>query len=571
MFEALNRFLSVRREGDNDNRKEASPAQEREAADSQTIAVRHLELYQEAMGCIARGESDAAIRKLEEALELRHDFAEAHVSLGQIYHARGQLDDASDCYALATHFRDDLPIAHLQRGLLALDRGKFSEAQCHLERAIALKPDDAVAHNALGAALLKLSQVDAAAASFRRALALKSDLAKAHSNLGYLLFRELEQFAAGARHIEIALALAPGDESVLCNWTMLLQQQGRFDEVLALSERLLSVDPGLHEVRVNRALVQLTRGEFASGWENYEARKLMPPYSRIARPWPEWDGGPLAGKTLLVYAEQGVGDEIMFASCLPDVIRAATHCTVECSPKLEPLFRRSFPSARIFAKHGPGLAAGGGWLGERVDCQAAAGSLPRYLRRAHADFPRHTGYLVADPARVMHWKSRLAQLGPGVKVGISWRGGVESTRRSLRSIPLEHWPPILSCADAHFVSLQYTDARAELADLRARHGIEVQLWQDAIDDFDETAALVSALDLVVTVQTTVAHLSGALGRAAWVMIPRIPEWRYLERGETMPWYPAVRLHRQAVAGDWRDVMQTVAANLSRRAHVGPKQ
>jgi Flp pilus assembly protein TadD len=526
--------------------------------------TRHLDLYRDAMACLERGDTKTAVAYLTEALEHCHDFAEAHLMLGQVFHARGQLDEASDCYLLAAHFREDLQPAHLKQGLLALDRGRYQDARGHLQRAIDLKPDDAVAHNALGAALLKLRMIDAAEASFRSALAFQPDLVNACSNLGYLLFREREQFEAGAAQIENALQVTPNDEAVLCNWTMVLQQQGRFDELLGLSDRLLAANPGLHEVRVNRALVLLTRGDYRRGWKDYETRKLLPPFVARASRLPEWGGERLAGKRLLVYAEQGIGDEILFASCLPDAIRLAGTCVIECSRKLETLFRRSFPAATVVAKKGRGLAEAGEMPAVNADVEIAAGSLPQYFRNDAGDFPRHAGYLAADASRVAYWKAHLAQLGQGLKVGISWHGGMQTTRRSLRSIPLERWLPVLRCEGACFVSLQYGDAAGGLARFEAASGITVHHWKEAIDDFDETAALVSALDLVITVQTAAAHLSGALGKNVWVLIPVVPEWRYQESGDTMPWYPSASLFRQPAAHDWAAVIERVRTRLEAR-------
>ena len=273
----------------------------------------------------------------------------------------------------------------------------------------------------------------------------------------------------------------------------------------------------------------------------------------MARPWP--------GAPVLVYGEQGLGDEIMFASCLPEIIDAASRCIIECSGKLEHLFRRSFPRARIYAAAAdrpvpePGRA-------EAIDCEVPSGSLPLYLRQSIGDFPRHDGYLVADPRRVAAWRERLLAFGPGLKVGISWRGGTHQTRSPLRSIPLSQWEPVFKAADTQFVSLQYGECRGELDELAARQGIRVTHWQEAIDDYEETAALLDALDLVISVCTSVVHLGGALARPVWIMAPYSPEWRYGFAGETMPWYPSVRIFRQPSFGNWPAVITTVARELS---------
>jgi Flp pilus assembly protein TadD len=505
---------------------------------------------------------EGALRTLETVTDMNPGFAEAHLLAGRVYHQRGQTDDASDHYLLAAHFDPASYEAHLRLGQIARDQARYAEARQHLERAVALKPEEPEAHNALGAALYGLGLVDGAIAHFRRALELKPDFADAHSNLGYVLFHDLEKFEQGADHIRTALDLDPDNQAALENWTVVLQQQGRFQECLELSDRLLAGNPDLHEVRFNRGLIRLTRGDFRRGWQDYEARKSLPGFPKRERGLPEWDGSSLTGKSILIYGEQGLGDEIMFASCLPDVVRVARECWIECHPKLTKLMRRSFPQAHVIDSTGIRPDESADLPSRGIDCQAASGSLPLHLRKDLADFPQHGGYLKPDAARVEYWARRLDRLGgAAIKVGVSWRGGAPSTRRSTRSIPLKLWLPILGCDEAAFVSLQYTDCREEIAELHAQTGIVVHHWQDALDDYDETAALVSALDLVITVQTAVAHLSGALGKTAWVMVPAVAEWRYMERGERMPWYPALRLIRQQTAGDWATVIDTAARDL----------
>jgi ADP-heptose:LPS heptosyltransferase len=193
------------------------------------------------------------------------------------------------------------------------------------------------------------------------------------------------------------------------------------------------------------------------------------------------------------------------------------------------------------------------------------GSLPGLLGRTQGTFPVHDGYLLADPARKAAWRERLAALGPGLKVGLSWRGGTWNTRNLSRSIPLRDLAPRLDRGPITLVSVQYGDHARELAELRGAQGTIVHHWQEAVDDYEETAALVSALDLVISVQTAVVHLAGAIGARAWALIPMRPEWRYLERGEVMPWYPSVRLFRQSAVGTWLPVIERVADQLSQLA------
>ena len=506
------------------------------------------------------GKRDAAICLLEAILREHHDLADAHLLLGTILHQGGQYDDARDSYTLAHCFQPAWWPVHLQFGLLELDQGRADGAIAPLLKALELGARDARVHNALGAAYIHTNRVEEALNEFRAALALKPDLAEAHSNLGYVLFRDLECFEEGAHHIEKALELAPEDEAVLCNWNMVLQHRGRVDEALALCETLLARDPGLTEAQVSRALILLTRGDFAAGWAGYEARKAVPRnYWPQDLPWPEWDGSDLTGKTVFVHPEQGLGDEIMFASCLPEFIPRTAQCIVECHPKLERLFRRSFPAAHVVRKDSwrkTGLPTD-----RPPDWKIGMGSLPRLLRLRREDFPAHGGYLHADPDRVRYWRERLKALPGTLRVGISWRGGAPSTRRALRSIPLGEWGPVLTVPGAAFVSLQYSDCAEELARAHELSGVAIHHWADALHDYDETAALVSALDLVISVQTAVVHLAGALGQRVWALISAVPEWRYGAMGETMPWYPSARLIRQQTLGEWDGVLRRVRDDL----------
>ena len=517
------------------------------------------ECYRRAVAHIERGEMDVAQRLLGATLDAHPDWADGHFLLGEILRTQGLLEEASDSYVLATCYRPDLQPAYLQLGRIAFDRNHLREACELLEKALGLNASDPVAHNVMGSVLVGLERVPEAVEHFRRAVALKPDYADAHGNLGYVLFRDLAQFEEGGRHIGIALELAPDHEAALCNWSMVLQQRGAFVEALALCDRLLAANPAIHEVRLNRGLIRLTLGRFMEGWQDYEARKQARGFEHRALPWPEWDGSPLSGKTIYLASEQGLGDEIMFASCVPDVMATAGGCVIECAPKLEKLFRRSFAPALIVPRQAgePVRAA----LPESIDVQSLTGSLPRIFRNDVADFPRRTAYLAADPARVEHWRRRLEDIPGRLKVGISWRGGAKLTRDSLRSVALEHWLPILGMKDVRFFSLQYTECDAELAAIKANHGIEIQHWTEAIDDYDETAALVSALDVVISVQTALVHLGGALGRPVWAMVPTVPEWRYQSSGHSMPWYPSVRLYRQESPGEWGSAIQSVAQDL----------
>jgi hypothetical protein len=276
---------------------------------------------------------------------------------------------------------------------------------------------------------------------------------------------------------------------------------------------------------------------------------------------PVWQGGALAGRRLLVIGEQGLGDEIMFASCVPDLLARGADCAIECSAKLEGLFRRSFPDAVVYTGR-PDKSIPQHLSESGIDCEIPLGSLPRHFRRSHEDFPGHRGYLVADPSRIARWRAELAALGDGLKVGISWQGGSHLSRRPVRSLALAQWLPVLRTSGVHFVDLQYTDSAADIAELERSSGVRIHHWQAVCDDYEDTAAMVCALDLVISVCTAVIHLGGALGRPVWVLAPYSPEWRYGIAGETMPWYPSVRIIRQREYGVWEPVVTEAARRLA---------
>ena len=512
---------------------------------------------------LTRGRLAEAEQALARALECRHDYAEALLFQGAVFIKQKRLDEAIDSLVLASHFKPDLAEAHYQLGVIAKTQGRVDEAESCFRRTLELAPSHARAHNDLGALLSERGAVEEAVNCFRRAVAANPEFAAAHSNLGCLLTTRLDEFAEGARHIEVARQLAPDIPDVRCNWAVLLQFRGQLTEALTIFDQLIAEDANADLARLNRSLALLKQGDFARGWIDYEARKRVA-WEYVPRkfPFPEWQGEPLSGRAIAVCAEQGLGDQIMFASCIPDLEKLAARCVLECAPKLERLFRRSFPTATVTSENISRESLKGL---PKLDFHVAIGSLPLHFRRSVGEFPSRPGYLKGDPDAIARWRQRLDALPGAYKVGISWRGGRRSTRQSVRSVTLEQWIPILRREGISFVSLQYTDCREELEAFERDHGIPVHHWPEAIDDYDQTAALVCALDLVISVQTAIVHLGGALGKPVWVMVPAVAEWRYLQSGERLPWYPAVRLFRQTTPGEWAPVIEQLALALSQMA------
>ena len=534
-----------------------------------------------------------ALRNLTRAVELKHDCAEAHHNLGLVYFAQEQFEDSADCLQLATHFAPNSTGAHLDLGAALARLGRHGEAQAACQRALEIEPQSAKAWYCLGNVHKLDGELERAVECYRAAIEHDPELSDAHCQLAFVLYKLGRYAESGASHV-VALRLKPDFAEVNHNLGLLrletgypeealasferalelrpdtlvtqtciahaLRDLGRIDEALAHYDRVLAQQPNFGDALINRCYALLMRGDYAAGWAEYERRFAATGAPMRGFPFPEWRGEPLAGKRILIYAEQGLGDEIMFASCVPDVLKRAGHVVIESNARLASLFIRSFPQATI---HGANKDEDHAWLQAlpRIDFQISIGSLPLHFRGAREDFPAHRGYLVPDAARVERWRTRLEVGGARLHVGIAWRGGSLRTRQFTRSLTLPQWKPLLAQPDVGFVSLQYGQAVDDLAQLCDTHGVTVRSFAGEIADIDELAAAIAALDLIISVDNTVAHLAGALGRPVWILLPSAPEWRYLRSGGTMPWYPSARLFRQNRPREWETVIAETAAAL----------
>lgn len=512
---------------------------------------------------LAAGEPGQAVDWLEHSLERFPDDPALNVLAGQARLALGEPELALDHFHLALHY-DPANAAALRGRVAGLERsGKGARIENAYREFIAANPASAEARFGLARALHERGEFDSAAKLLEEALESEPRHLESLNLLGLIEACEFGRLQQGESLARRALALQPGFDAARCNLGWILALERRHEEALACLDEVLARDPGDNEARLMRAYLHLRRGAFAEGWKDIESRH----HSSLAAPrpfnYPRWQGEALADQSLLVCAEQGVGDQIMYASCLPDVLARAASVIVECDRRLVRLFQRSFPGASVRPEiRGP---LEDSWLKQAgsIDRQIPMGSIPALFRHDWADFPRHEGYLRPDPQMTEAWSIRLNAVSPLPKVGISWRGGSLKTRRRLRSIPLEAWGQILGLP-ATFVSLQYGEVEQDIRSARRAHGVDIAHFPEAIDDFDDAAALIGALDLVISVCTAAVHLSGALGKQTWVLTPFVPEWRYLESGETMPWYPAVRLFRQQDQQAWEPVLGDIAAKLNAR-------
>lgn len=476
------------------------------------------------------GETERAGQHYARALELRPDYAEASYNFGEWLRAQGRIPEARDAYARALQSAPEFVEAAVQ---LAESQAQLGNAQGALDsftHAARLRPGYPEIECGIGNAYRALGEFDEAAAAYDRVVRLQSDHAEAWCNLGTVFL-----------------------------------DSGRPAEAMGYAERALAARADFPEARWNMAQALLAQGDLAQGWRQYEYRLLRPGASELSFPIPEWTGASLDDKTLFITAEQGVGDEIMFASCFPDAIAAAGTCVVECDTRLIPLFERSFPAATFIAR----LASAAGYpaTAPRPDARIATGSLPRFFRNHAAQFPARSHYLVPDSAAVAAWRARYVALGAGLKVGISWRGGRDPLAQRARSLALGAWSAFARVPGVQLINLQYGDTRAELDVARRKHAMEIHDWADAdaLKDLDGLAARIAALDLVISVDNATVHMAGAVGTPTWVLLPAAADWRWMTAGDDTPWYASVTLFRQPRAGDWAPVFERVHSALEHRA------
>jgi tetratricopeptide (TPR) repeat protein len=500
---------------------------------------------------------DEALASYDRALALKPDYAEALYGRGHVLQALKRDADALLSYDKALAIRPDFPEVLNNLGSVLSELRRRKEALASLDKALALRPDYAEALVNRGNVLNAMKRYEEALASYDRALALKPDFADALYNRGEAL-TELGRHAEALASYDRALALRPDNADALNNRGTVLQALSRYDEALACFERAIAVAPAHAKAHWNIAADRLAVGDFARGWNEYEWRRAVPEFGHLPRssPQPLWNGDYVKG-ALLVWGEQGLGDEILYAGMIPDLMARADTVVVETEPRLVPLFARSFPGVRVVGR--------GEQLGDDIKAQMALGSLAQYLRLNLAAFPyRERGYLVADAERAAKLRQRLSPAGQ-VVMGLSWISK-NPLLGKFKTARLRDFEPLLRLSGCRFVDLQYGDTGPERAALEQETGLLVERLEDIdnTDDLDGLAALISACDLVVTVSNTIAHLAGALGRPTWVLAPHgyARFWYWFRDRSDSPWYPHVHIKRQAGKESWAETIAAMAGEIA---------
>ncbi|MCA9115881.1 MAG: tetratricopeptide repeat protein, partial [Planctomycetaceae bacterium] len=476
-----------------------------------------------------------------------------------------RFDEAIDALQRAHQIQPAESRIRLNLGAALREAGQLQEGEQVLRSLVQDHPRQAEALVNLGAVLSELGRTEEAIACCEQAIALEPDSTWARLNLA----RQTVKTSDAARTLEAARrAVSPHSPEPAASFELgnLCREEGEPEQAVEAYSRAIAGNPAFAEARFNRSLALLSLGRLEEGWDEYEWR-LGTQVPRRPSEVPLWTGEPLENRTILVQYEQGIGDEVMFSSCLPDLLKLAGHVMLECSPRLVPLLARSFPEITVLPVGGGGAenSAGESTGNRRPDCRIMAGSLPRFFRRSAALFPEHTGWLEADARSVARWQEQLHEGAAELVVGISWRGGKQPAARRLRSTALADWSPLLTDPRLRVISLQYGDCTAELAAAReAGLSIEQPEGIDPLAELDDYAALLCSLDLVISVDNATVHLAGALGCEVWTLLPRAADWRWQQTGETSPWYPSMRLFRQPAADDWGSVFSRVQSAVAER-------
>jgi tetratricopeptide (TPR) repeat protein len=503
-----------------------------------------------------------AVGTLQEALRLRPDYAAAHNNLAIALQAQGKLDEAVASYQQALRLRPDYAEAHNNLNAALGEQQRLAEATPRSEPALCLDPVLAADLLGRGTAFLMQGRQEEAMARFQQAVRLDPNSAPAHLGLGVALM-EFGQPAEAAASFQKALRLGPNDAGAHSNLGVALMEQGRLEEAAARFQQAIRIAPQSVDAHTHLAMTWLLMGDFKRGWPEYEWRWRTRQASMPPLPQPAWDGSPLAGRTILLRAEQGLEDTFHFLRYAPLVKQQGGTVLVECPKSLIPLVS-SCPGI-------DGLVPRGSEQPPAADIQAGLLSLPGHLGTTLDTIPANVPYLFAGAGRIERWGRGLHGAG-GLKIGIAWQGDPRHDRRGLsrRAVPLAQFLPLGRLPSVHLYSLQKGPGVEQLG--QVAHLFPITDLGSQLDEgggaFLDTAAVMKNLDLVVCSDTAIGHLAGALGVPVWLALPFVAEWRWLREREDSPWYPGMRLFRQTEPGQWQDVFERMAREVGEMLAAG---
>lgn len=496
------------------------------------------------------GDFATAIDLIGNAVQTNPGHFVAHNNLGNALSSSGNLVDAEKSFRKALKFKPDYAMAHNNLGNVLKDTRRYEEARKHYARAISLDGNYAEALANMGGVLLEAGKMDEAEQYCRRALDLNPAYAIAHTNLGNVLI-EKGAYDEAERHHRKAVELSPGDAGLLNNLGNVLKVSRQFEEACEIYSQALAINPNDAKANYNLGMTHMAEGNLVEGFKGFEWRwKVGGVVENRDFAGEEWNGNPLDGRTLLVHAEQGLGDTINFCRYLPILADQGGHVAFECQPSLIELVSGMDERLTVFARGKP--------IPHYDLIHAPLLSLPRLVGTTIETIPADVPYLEPGLDLVEKWTGRLSEY-PGLKIGLSWRGNPVQLNDRNRSTSLEVFQRHFKGEGMHFFSLQ-KDRPAEEAKLPDHF---IDLGQE-FENFSDTAAAMKNLDLVISVCTAVTHMAGAVGAPTWTLLSNPCDWRWMLDREDTPWYPTMRLIRKKPGESWDGILARVAKDLKNK-------
>jgi tetratricopeptide (TPR) repeat protein len=473
------------------------------------------------LGLIAQdaGNYAAAVELMNRAIASEPGIPLYRVNLAKVFRGINRLDDALASVTRAAELNSRFVEAHVERAACLKSMSRFGEAERVARQAVQLAPDRAETHGVLGNVYADQGKLDAAIFEYQNALRIHPNFGEAVSNLGEAL-----------------------------------RKLGRYDEAETYFRQAIGLTPNVGEPHFNLAITLLVRGQFEEGWREYEWRwRQIGVHPRKFDALP-WDGTPLHGKTILLYGEQGLGDTIQFIRYAPLVKeqRGAGRIIVQCDRPVARLVRSVAGVDEVVRTDAPLPAL------PAIDVHCPIVSLPMRLKTTLGDIPNRVPYIAVDPAEAAAWRRKLALSGDVLNIGLVWAGSAVNKNDRNRSAKLSDFAPLAKIPGIRWINLQHGLPAEQLKQKPAKWTIDDPTPD--VRDFSD-AALMTQLDLILTVDTSVAHVAGALGCPTWVLLPHVPDFRWLLERADSPWYPTMRLFRQERGGDWRGAIDQVAAAL----------
>ena len=510
-----------------------------------------------------QGKLGESIQAYQKALQLQPDYAEAHYNFGNVLHEQGKLEESVQAYQKALQIQPDYAKAYNNFGNVLHEQGKLEESVQAYQKALQIQPDYAEAYNNLGVVLKDQGHLEEAFRVCQQAIKNNPGYATAYNNLGVILHKKGE-FEGAILAYRRAIEISPDNSEAYNNLGASLHAQGDLGKSVQAYNQAITTNPQFAEGHKNLGMLLLQKGDFEKGWELCEWRWLCKdfPFEHRNFPQPSWDGSSLNGRSILVWAEQGVGDEIMFASILADLLQMKANIMVECDSRLVPLFQRSFPKIQFFPRQNlPDTKL----LDTDITYQIPMGSLGRWLRPNVDSFrQKANSYLQACPEKTSAFREKYKKLADSkLLIGISWKSANQYTGKD-KSTLLDDWTSILSQQDCYFINLQYGNVGREIKEYCAdKNNVFMYVEEEIapLESLDDFAAQASALDLIISTSNTTVHMAGALGKSVWTLLPYIPDWRWMLDQEDTLWYPKMKLFRQHKIGDWSGVFTQVKMAL----------